>query len=321
VDAPAAASAAARLPLIDAARGGAIVAMVVYHFSWDLAYFGYVAVNVTEHLGWRIFARAIAGSFLFIVGVSLVLATRNGIDSARYLRRLGVIAAAAAAITVVTYFVFPDSYVFFGILHHIAVASVLGLAFVNAPLLVVAASAVACFLAPPLLSGPAFDSPALFWLGLASYFPRTNDFVPLFPWFGVVLAGIAAARLAWLRWPDGLPGGALLARAPRPLVWAGRRSLVIYLIHQPILFGLVFLAVQISPPDFLGFEASFVESCTASCAESEVEPDICRRTCACIADSAQAEGLWTGLMQRNFTPTEETHYFAIADRCRSEAGP
>jgi uncharacterized membrane protein len=320
-DAPAAASPAARLPLIDAARGVAIAAMVVYHFSWDLRYFGYIAVDVTEDLGWRLFARAIAGSFLFIVGVSLVLATRNGVDSARYLRRLGVIAAAAAAITVVTYFVFPDSYVFFGILHHIAVASVLGLAFVNAPIPVVAASAVACFLAPPLLSGPAFDSPALFWLGLASYFPRTNDFVPIFPWFGVVLAGIVAARLAWLRWPEGLTRGALLARAPRSLVWAGRHSLVIYLIHQPVLFGLVYLAAQISPPDLLGFEASFVESCSASCVESEVEPDICRRTCACIADRTQAEGMWTRLMRQELTPTEETHYFAISDRCRSEAGP
>src|SRR5687768_1672935 len=81
-----------RLPLIDAARGAAILAMVVYHFSWDLRFFGFIAADVAGGLGWRVFARLIAGAFLFLVGVSLVLATQGGFDRARYLRRLGIIA-------------------------------------------------------------------------------------------------------------------------------------------------------------------------------------------------------------------------------------
>src|SRR5688572_15752760 len=136
----AAASRPARLPAIDAARGVAIVAMVVYHFAWDLGFFGFISADVGGDLGWRIFARSIAGSFLALVGVSLVLATRNGLNRGRFLRRLGVIAAAAAAITLVTRIVFPETYIFFGILHAIAVSSVLGLAFVRAPILLVAAA-------------------------------------------------------------------------------------------------------------------------------------------------------------------------------------
>ena len=319
-DAHAAASPAARLPLIDAARGLAIAAMVVYHFSWDLRYFGYITANVTEDFGWRLFARLIAGSFLFIVGVSLVLASRSGFNRARYLRRLAVIAAAAAAITLATYFVFPDSFVFFGILHHIAAASVLGLAFVNAPILLVAAAAVASFMAPPLLSGPAFDSPALLWLGLASHLPRTNDFVPIFPWFGVVLAGISAARLVQRLRPQGLSQASVLARrVPRQLVFAGRHSLVIYLLHQPFLFGLVFLAAQLAPPSFAGFEPSVVENCTRACVESEVETAICRRTCACIAGWLQAEGLWGDVMRQTLSAEQEQRYFALSDRCRAAA--
>src|SRR5882724_7861972 len=117
--------AAARLPLLDAARGFAVVAMVIYHFCWDLRYFGYIASDVEGALRWRIFAHSTAGAFLLIVGISLVLSTRRGFNAQKFLRRLGVLVAAALAITLVTYLLFPDSYIFFGVLHHIALASVL----------------------------------------------------------------------------------------------------------------------------------------------------------------------------------------------------
>jgi uncharacterized membrane protein len=244
----------ARLPLIDAARGVAIAAMVVYHFSWDLRFFGFIGVDVTQEIGWRIFARLIAGTFLFLVGVSLVLSTRSGFDRSRFLRRLGVVVAAAAAITAITFFMMPDAFIFFGILHCIAVSSVLGLAFVRAPVALVLAAAVLASMAPIWLAGPAFDHPALQWIGLSPTLPRSNDFVPLLPWFGVVLAGIAAARLAPLLPAASLPSWRAGAPLPRALIWAGRHSLMIYLVHQPLLFGIVYLAAQIAPPDLLGFE-------------------------------------------------------------------
>jgi uncharacterized membrane protein len=319
IDPPAAASPAARLQLIDMARGLAVLAMVVYHFCWDLRYFGYIASDVEGGLGWRIFSHATAGSFLFIVGVSLVLATRRGFDLRRFLRRLGVIVAAAAAITLVTFFVFPETYIFFGILHNIAVASVLGLPFLRAPILLVVGAAIACFAAPPLLAGPAFDSPALVWLGLASAFPRTNDFVPLFPWFGVVLLGIAATRAWLIRAPEHLPISR--ARMPWQLLWVGRQSLAIYLLHQPILFGLVYLAAQVYPPDLLGFEDAYVGNCVASCVESEVEAEICRKTCACAAEGSQAAGLWSDLMRQTLSIDQQQRYFDLVDQCRGAAEP
>jgi uncharacterized membrane protein len=317
LDSPATASPAARLPLLDAARGAAVAAMVVYHFCWDLRYFGYIVADVEGGLGWEIFARAIASTFLLIVGVSLVLSTRNGLDRTRFLRRLGVIGAAAATITLVTWFVFGDTFIFFGILHHIAVASVFGLIFLRLPIPIVVAAAVLCFLAPPFLAGPAFDHPALVWLGLSSTVPRSNDFVPLFPWFGVVLAGIAAARL-WLRHA---PKGFVLPRfaVPWSILWAGRHSLAIYLLHQPILFGVLYLAAEIFPPDFLGFEAPYLESCMASCVESEVEAEICKKTCDCLAERSQAAGLWSDLMRQSLSPEQERRYFDLVDECRAAA--
>jgi uncharacterized membrane protein len=310
---PSAPARPARLPRLDAVRGIAILAMVVYHFSWDLRFFGFIATDIGGELGWRIFARLIAGTFLALVGINLVLAARVGFDRRRFLRRLAVIAAAAAAITAVTWFAMPEAYIFFGILHSIAVASVLGLPFVRAPVLLTIAAAVACFLAPALLSGPFFDRPALLWLGLATYFPQSNDYVPIFPWFGVVLAGIAAARLAPKLWPG---YEAFLARpAPRPLLFAGRYSLPIYLLHQPILFGLVYAAAALFPPDMIGFEPSVRDQWTASCIESDMEEATCSRIVDCVVRRTQAEGLWRDLVRGAMSEEEIARFNSLRDEC------
>ncbi len=311
-------SPSARLPLIDAARGITVAAMVIYHFCWDLRYFGYIASDVEGALPWRIFAHATAGAFLFIVGIGLVLSTRNGFDRRRFLRRLGVLVAASAAITIATYFIFPDSYIFFGVLHHIAVASVLGLAFLRTPILIVIGAAIACFFAP-LLASPAFDTPALLWLGLAPVFPRTNDFVPLFPWFGVVLAGIAATRLWLLYGPRDLP--ILHASVPRPILWTGRQSLLIYLLHQPILFGAVYLATLVAPPPPIEFAPWFSNMCGAQCAESELDSDECQQICDCVGPKAEAAGLSAPLFLGQLTDDQNQEYSALIGQCEAASPP
>ena len=233
-----------RIPLVDAMRGAAIVAMVIYHLAWDLSYFGFVAVNVQVDRGWTIFARSIAGTFMLLVGVSLVLAHHGGFQPRPFLHRLAVVLAAAALVTLVTWYLFPTSFVFFGILHAIAVSSVLALPFLRLPLTLVVVGGAFALAAPSLLAGPVFDAPWLWWLGLMSFTPTSNDYVPIFPWFGLVLAGTVATRLL-LR---------LTARQDRlhwssppfkPLVWIGRHSLVIYLLHQPALFGSLSLLHQV----------------------------------------------------------------------------
>src|SRR4029079_12219855 len=120
-----------RFDTVDIARGVAVAAMAVYHFSWDLSALDFIETNVIEEPGWRLFARSIAGSFLILVGVGLTLAHGRGLRLEAFLRRLAKIAAAALLITVATYFVFPQSYIFFGILHCIALCSVLALPFLR----------------------------------------------------------------------------------------------------------------------------------------------------------------------------------------------
>ena len=92
------------------------------------------------------------------------------------------------------------------------------------------------------LSNPVFDQPMLAWIGFMTHKPLTEDYVPLFPWLGFTLIGFAMTDIVRRKRPE------MLSRSPnfpRVMTWAGRHSLAIYLLHQPILLGVLFLATRI----------------------------------------------------------------------------
>ncbi|MGL4281133.1 MAG: heparan-alpha-glucosaminide N-acetyltransferase [Albidovulum sp.] len=236
-----AASKRRRIPALDIARTVALIAMAIYHFTFDLEMFGYLAPGTSVSGGWAIFARMVAGSFLFLVGVSLYLGHGDGIRWRPFLRRLAMIAGAAALITAGTRYAMPDNYIFFGILHSITAASLLGLLFLRLPAPITLAAAALVVFARPYLQNGWFDAPVLAGLGLTTWPVRSADFVPVFPWFAATLAGIGAAKIGraagFWHWLAARGGGdsALLRR----LAWPGRHSLAVYLIHQPVLIGLL----------------------------------------------------------------------------------
>jgi uncharacterized membrane protein len=236
-----------RLLAVDALRGAALVAMIVYHAAWDLSFLGLIATDVATHLAWAAFARAIAASFLLLVGVSLVLARRAGATPGRALRRIAVIAAAAAAVSAATFAFLPGQGVYFGILHSIALSSLLGLALHRLPGWALAAAVPAVLAAPLLFASPLFDSPWWYWLGLSTEVPPAPDYVPLLPWFAAVLAGMAIGRTL----PEPVPRPA--PWPARALAAMGRRSLAIYLLHQPVLLGLLSGWLWLVPADETAF--------------------------------------------------------------------
>ena len=238
--APAAARVASgRVPGIDALRGLAIVAMILYHFAFDLAYFRITASDFYRDPFWLHARTLILSSFLFLAGVSLVLAQRSESGRARFWRHIGTIAACAVAVSLASYLIFPRSYIWFGVLHAIALSLILIRPLADHPRIALAAG-IAVVAIGNLATSPWFDHRAWGWLGFMTAKPITEDYVPLFPWTGVMLIGIAAGH-ALLR--NEFRAVAPLGRAPRVLAWLGRHSLAVYMLHQPLLIGLLYVAV------------------------------------------------------------------------------
>lgn len=217
-----------RVQWVDLVRGIAIVLMVIFHFCYDLRYFGYVDWDVPNGPNWWPFRYLILTLFIGTVGMSLSLAHARGIRWRSFLKRLAQIALAAIAITIGSLYLFPNGWIYFGILHFIAVGSVLSLAIVRWP-------RVALVLGSLIVIGYATDTLSGFWpfMHIREWLPEyTEDYVPLFPWLGVIFLGVAAAGL--------LPLNRLLFPSiplADHLAKLGRHGLVIYLIHQPILFA------------------------------------------------------------------------------------
>lgn len=228
----------ARLPLVDFARGVALVGMAVFHVTFDLSFYGLIDPGTVMQPFWMAFARTVAGSFVVLAGVSLVLAHGHGIRWQAFARGTGTVAAAAALVTLATFVAIPQAWVFFGILHIIALARVLGLAALRLPVWALVVLGLAIWVAPYLWQSPAFDSRALAWIGFSTVQPPSMDLEPVFPWFGPFLLGMAVARVGLIPRRD--PG----VRLARALAWAGRHSLVIYLVHQPLFLGALWLVVM-----------------------------------------------------------------------------
>lgn len=199
---------------LDALRTIAILLMVVYHAVYDLwAFHGFPIDPFSDF--WKTFVVITASLFLLLVGASFVIAwERQKTPLTKALERAGVVLLAALLVTIATYLFDPRTFVRFGILHMIG-ASLLLLPFFqrfrqwNIPLGLL----LLFFDLPP----PAHTS---------------IDYYPMLPWFGVVLIGSGIGHVVYVR-PKRTPHAT--PRLLTILTSPGRHSLLIYLLHQPLL--------------------------------------------------------------------------------------
>jgi len=307
---------ARRIEVLDLARGLALFAMASYHFSWDLEMFGYLDAGATTHGLFKAYARSIAGSFLFLAGVSLVLAHGRDLRPTAFLKRFAIVAGAAALISLVTFFATPDGFIFFGILHAIAAFSVIGLAFLRLPALVTVAVGAFCIGLPFFFRSEAFDPVWLSWIGLFTVPPRSNDFVPLMPWLGPFLIGMGITKYAVSqglieRLRSITAGSGPVSRATR---FCGRHSLAFYLVHQPVLLSLVWVASQVIPAPPVDPLSGFVSECEIGC-EANNSAAFCKRFCGCVTDELLSQELFQPFIAGQITQDSDARIPAIAEQC------
>jgi len=242
---------AARFERLDALRGLAIVWMAAFHFGFDLAHFGLLAADFYRDRVWLVQRTLIVSLFLLCAGIGQVVAVSQGQTWRRFWRRWAQVAACAALVSAGSALMFPASWISFGVLHGMAVMLVAarlvapwalaGPTWRLAALMLAGAVAIAL---PELVRDAFFDTRATNWLGLVTRKPRTEDWVPVFPWFGVMLWGMAAGAWVLKRWPK-WPSGALPSGFA-PLAVLGRWSLSFYMLHQPVLIGAILAATTIA---------------------------------------------------------------------------
>jgi uncharacterized membrane protein len=162
---------------------------------------------------------------------------------------------------------------------------------VTAPAWASLAAGLAAITAPFLFHSTLFDPPWLLWLGLGEALPNTLDWRPLLPWAGVVFLGLGLARapgvMARLTSPKRWRAA---SGASRALCFAGRHSLPIYLVHQPILIGLFTALTAWGPLASKPDDSAFLSSCQRACVAEGRAAAECATGCHCVADAIERSG-------------------------------
>ncbi|MCK6629768.1 MAG: DUF1624 domain-containing protein [Anaerolineae bacterium] len=235
-----------RLWEVDALRGFDIILMIIYHLIWDLVYFGVYQANLLSG-SWQWFPRGIATIFIFVMGLSLTLSDtrerqRRGQPPGfkKYLLRGGKIFGLGLIITVATYYFIGRGFVIFGILHLLGASIVLASPFLRLNRWVSLGAGVLVIVAGVLVDEVVVTYPWLIWLGVKQAGVYMVDYYPVLPWYGIALLGIFAG---YTFYPEGIRRFTLPDLSGWPpikgLRFLGRHSLLIYVLHQPILIGLL----------------------------------------------------------------------------------
>jgi len=212
--------------------------MIAYHFIYDLKYCGYVDWNTPLGQGFRYWRTAIVFGFVLAMGLSMGMAHARGRRPKQFLIRLLKILLCAMLITAVTLMMFPESWIYFGILHFMLIASLLTFALIGKPKITLSIGIV--ILLSYWVGWVPYGWPLNLIPGLPTY---TEDFVSPFPWLGVACIGLSLGEqlkkynVVLDRFSSWEIGGGL----GKTISFAGKRSLSIYMLHQPILFTLIFL--------------------------------------------------------------------------------
>ncbi|MES2878888.1 MAG: heparan-alpha-glucosaminide N-acetyltransferase [Pseudomonadota bacterium] len=236
-----------RFDVVDALRGLAMVWMTVFHFCFDLNQFGYLRQDFYRDPIWTWQRTVILSLFLFCAGLGQAIAVAQGQSWPRFWRRWAQVVACALLVSAGSWLMYPQSFIYFGVLHGMALMLIVARLTTRWGGWLWAAGVIAIaikFIATYAMETGAtaqfidvFNSPGLNWLGFITRKPITEDYVPLLPWLGVMWWGVAAG--AWLTRQRGVYFTKPLPATLKPLASLGRWSLSYYMLHQPVMIGLL----------------------------------------------------------------------------------
>lgn len=236
---------ATRYALLDELRGLDLISMMFYHGMWDLIYIFGVWVNWYADWPGHLWQQSICWIFILLSGFCVPLGHSP-------LRRGAVVFGAGALVTVVTLLFMPADVVWFGVLTMLGAAMLLtGLLdkFLRRvpPLIGLAVSAVLFAFTRHTTSGywnfgpwqiilpsELYANYFTAFFGFQPYYFYSTDYFPLIPWLFLFWCGyflhlaLGRERLEPLR-----------RTVCAPLGWMGRHSLLLYLLHQPVIYGVL----------------------------------------------------------------------------------
>lgn len=228
-----------------------MVWMAVFHLCFDLNQFGLWAPPQSFRADpfWSWQRVVIVSLFLACAGLGQAVAAERGQTAASFWRRWTQVAACAVLVSLSSWWMFPRSWIHFGVLHGMAVMLVL-LRWLG-PVVGTPSrwpwgvgTGLLALLLPHWARDPVFNASVWHWTGLVTRLPVTEDYVPVLPWFGVMIWSFCAGAVM-LRWRSDWLSAPVCVLA-RPLARLGRWPLSFYMLHQPVLLALVSIWVLVS---------------------------------------------------------------------------
>jgi uncharacterized membrane protein len=223
-----------RLHALDFTRGIACLSMPIFHTVYNLYVVGLIDSPWTRHTFWQVYQVLGLGTFVLVSGMAFTISTRNKVNWLRLYKRALKLGAIALAISIVTYIAMPERFVRFGVLHFFATTIILAPLLRPLRLWLVAPGLLIIAIGFVVTKAGLYPEPWLYITGLMSERPRSMDYIPLVPWFGVFLLGMGLANLLPTTFKK-------TAAKPwmKPIIWLGQHSLSFYIIHQIVVFGLL----------------------------------------------------------------------------------
>lgn len=225
---------------LDALRGVCILCVIVVHFLFDLSFFGGLSLTLPA---WYVFLQEYGGAiFVVLSGICVTLGSKS-------VRRGLIVFACGMLITAVTYGMYrlgmsgADVVVKFGVLHLLGVCMLVYPAFKKLPPAMLTVLGLVIAITGYAIRGIIVPQRWLFPLGLTYEGFTSSDYFPLFPQLGYFLIGAAIGKTAYREKRTFLPGSFQKTGIARFFCWCGRQSLFIYLLHQPIVYGLLELVL------------------------------------------------------------------------------